>query len=186
MSRGKQHKKWDKEKCGVLIEMVKQGYSAKVIADKFNIIETSVYGKVIKLKKDGWDIPTFTERKSLSLYCRRGCLSEEDKRFIKENANVISTKETADWLGCSVETVRAYQKAMGIKAVRFVKWSPQKRNKIVQLLSEGWQLKDVADELGTTEKIIREQLSEMRKSGIEVPTLWQFRKIKTFAYGTEK
>lgn len=171
----KRHKKWDSKRSGEFVEMVKQGYSAHVLADKFHMKRNSVYVRLVLLREQGLDVPLFKERRKLSAFCEKGGFTEEDKQYIKDNTNILSTREMAEWLGCSSVSIRAYQKAMGIEAARFSRWSPSKRMEIIRMLESGKALGEVAEKFETTKVAIRNQLYEARKSGMEVPTLWQIK-----------
>lgn len=171
-------KRWDSKLCREFAEMVKKGYSSQVLAEKFNLGYQGVYTRLTILKKEGWDIPLFRERKAMEAYGGRCCLSDEEIKYIKENTNVLTTKEMSEWLGCSVNKIKKCQKIMGVETKVFSRWSPLKKEKMLSMYLDGKELADIAKAFNTSLVVVKGQINEMRKKGRNIPTLREMRKIR--------
>lgn len=106
------------------------------------------------------------------------CLTKEEKQYIFDNFNKKSTKEMAEWIGCNVATIRYHLNKKGLKPERFSKWSPARRDELLNMRKRGATISELATIFNTTKQSIFGQMRKMRESGVNVPTEWDIRLVK--------
>lgn len=97
-------------------------------------------------------------------------LSEDEKKYILDNADKRSTSEMAEWIGCHISTVRYQLRKNGIKPYQFSKWSQVKKMELLSMRQRGIKTTEIARHFNVTPTSVRCQLALLRKHGYSVPT----------------
>lgn len=111
-------------------------------------------------------------------------LSKDEIQYIIDEADRQSTKEIAEWIGCSVQTVCLYKKKYNRGLFRVYRWLPDKLNEIAELRQGGATSREISKHFGCSKAVIDVQLMFMRRKGFSLPSrkdLYRIRKEKKAA-----
>lgn len=95
-------------------------------------------------------------------------LTEDEKQYIRDNVNRISTREMAEWIGCTHYAIRYHFRKEGIKPVQFKVWSPEKLRILRALRQDGMAIKDIAKQFNATYEAVHGQIETMKRKGVDV------------------
>lgn len=157
------NKVWDKVMCQKFVECVKREADCDTVAEKMNMSVENVRRRIYLLQKKGMDVPL---PPSQNVGKGRNChLSEDEKEYIRDNAEKMSDFEIAQWIGCTKYAVNFYKRKNGLKNKRKV-WDLTMYERLSEYVKKGVSYKEIAKHFGMTNQNIAQRVHIMRKKGV--------------------
>lgn len=90
-------------------------------------------------------------------------LSPEEKEYILKNANLIPTREIAEYIGCSQCSIQYLLRKHGIARMGIKVWNKQQTERLISLCTGEHTIQDIAYSLGMTQRQVRGHIDALRK-----------------------